>query len=143
MSQGNSTSSAAAPPEPRPPLPTRRLLALARPEWRLILPGTVFLLLSSLSGLVYPQVMRLIVDAVNATDVSLIDTYAWLMIAVVALQSVSIGFRVQCFSVAGERVVARLREALYRRLLSQEIAFFDRQATGELLSRLSSDTTIL
>ena len=147
MSQGHSTAETAASgsarPEPRPPLPTRRLLALARPEWRLILPGTVFLLLSSLSGLVYPQVMRLIVDAVNATDVSLIDTYAWLMIAVVALQSVSIGFRVQCFSVAGERVVARLREALYRRLLSQEIAFFDRQATGELLSRLSSDTTIL
>ena len=131
------------PAEPRPPLPIRRLLALARPEWRLILPGTIFLLVGAGSMLTYPQVLRLVVDAVNATDVSKIDTYAGLMVAVVALQSVAIGLRVQFFSVAGERIVARLRETLYRRLLAQEIAFFDRQATGELLSRLSSDTTIL
>ncbi|HZL99733.1 MAG TPA: ABC transporter transmembrane domain-containing protein [Planctomycetota bacterium] len=129
--------------EPRARLPIRRLLALARPEWRLLLPGTLVLLIAAGSGLIYPQVLRLVVDAVNATDISRIDTYALLMVGVVALQSVAIGLRVQFFSVAGQRIVARLREALYRRLLEQEIAFFDRQATGELLSRLASDTTVL
>ena len=129
--------------EPKPPLPIRRLLALARPEWRRLVPGTVFLLAATGSWLVYPQVLRLVVDAVNATDVSKIDSYVWLMMAVLAVQSVAIGLRIQCFSVAGERIVTRLRETLYRRLLDQEIAFFDRQATGELLSRLSSDTTVL
>ena len=155
MPQDNSAAETAAPGptpgsgpvaperEPKPPLPIRRLLALARPEWRLIVPGTVFLLASSGSWLTYPQVLRLVVDAVNATDISTIDRYVWLMLGVLAVQSAAIGLRIQCFSVAGERIVARLRESLYRRLLDQEIAFFDRQATGELLSRLSSDTTIL
>jgi ABC transporter fused permease/ATP-binding protein len=130
-------------PETRPPLPLRRLLALARPEWRLLLPGTLFLLVAAGAGLIYPQVLRQVVDAVNATDISKIDDYVLLMVGVVALQSVSIGLRVQFFAVAGQRIVARLREALYRRLLEQEIAFFDRQSTGELLSRLASDTTVL
>ena len=151
MPQGHSTAetpaaaekAAAAASEPEPRLPIRRLFALARPEWRRLLGGTVFLLVAAASGLVYPQVLRLVVDAVNAADITRIDTYALIMVGVVALQSVSIGMRVQLFTVAGERIVARLREALYRRLLEQEIAFFDRQATGELLSRLASDTTVL
>jgi len=137
---GTETASGA---EPRPRLPIRRLLALAQPEWRLLLPGSLFLLVGAGSGLAYPQVLRLVVDAVHSTDVSRIDTYALLMVGVVALQSVSIGLRIQCFTVAGERIVTRLRETLYRRLLEQEIAFFDRQATGELMSRLASDTTVL
>jgi ABC-type multidrug transport system fused ATPase/permease subunit len=44
------------------------------------------------------------------------------------------------FNGAGERVVARLRIRLFKAILSQEIAFFDKNKTGELLSRLSSDT---
>lgn len=43
----------------------------------------------------------------------------------------------------GERVVARLRNQLYSCILKQDIAFFDEHKTGELVSRLSSDTTLL
>src|SRR5687768_14400895 len=110
MSQGNSAAetpaaaekAAASASEPEPRLPIRRLFALARPEWRRLLPGTVFLLVAAASGLVYPQVLRLVVDAVNAADITRIDTYALIMVGVVALQSVSIGMRVQLFTVAGE-----------------------------------------
>jgi len=47
------------------------------------------------------------------------------------------------FTVAGERIVARLRRRLYAHVLSQEIAFFDGRRTGELMSRLASDTTVM
>ena len=47
------------------------------------------------------------------------------------------------FTIAGERVVARLREDLFARLIDQEIAFFDARKTGELTNRLASDTTVL
>ena len=43
--------------------------------------------------------------------------------------------------IAGERVVARLRNELYSAILHQDIAFFDARKTGELVSRLGSDTT--
>ena len=45
--------------------------------------------------------------------------------------------------VIGERVVARLRCNLYKQILRQEIAFFDEHKSGELVSRLGSDTTLL
>jgi len=45
--------------------------------------------------------------------------------------------------VAGERIVAQLRRRLYAHVLSQEIAFFDGRRTGELMSRLASDTTVM
>jgi len=47
------------------------------------------------------------------------------------------------FTLAGERVVARLRKALFAQIISLEIAFFDESQTGELLNRLSSDTAVL
>jgi len=47
------------------------------------------------------------------------------------------------FTLAGERVVARLRRALFRRLIVQEIGFFDETKTGELMNRLASDTTVI
>ena len=47
------------------------------------------------------------------------------------------------FTVAGERVVARLRKDLFRSIIAQEISFFDQSRTGELTNRLASDTTVL
>jgi ABC-type multidrug transport system fused ATPase/permease subunit len=51
--------------------------------------------------------------------------------------------RSSIMAVAGERIVARLRNNLYSQILKQEIAFFDDHKTGELVSRLSSDTTLI
>ena len=47
------------------------------------------------------------------------------------------------FNTAGERVVARLRIRLFTAIINQEIGLFDKRKTGELLSRLSTDTTSL
>ena len=44
---------------------------------------------------------------------------------------------------AGERVVARLRARLYRHILAQDLGFFDNRKTGELVSRLGSDTQLV
>ncbi|RME51641.1 MAG: ATP-binding cassette domain-containing protein, partial [Deltaproteobacteria bacterium] len=47
------------------------------------------------------------------------------------------------FTVAGERIVTRLRRDLFSRIMIQDIAFFDGQRTGELINRLASDTAVL
>ena len=44
---------------------------------------------------------------------------------------------------SGERVVSRLRRRLYEHLLRQEMGFFDAQKSGDLVSRLGSDTLLL
>jgi len=65
------------------------------------------------------------------------------MVAAALVQGISIASRYTLFSVAGERAVARIRERLFEGILDQEIAFFDERRTGELTSRLSSDTAVL
>jgi ABC-type multidrug transport system fused ATPase/permease subunit len=88
-----------------PRLPFRRLIALARPEWRSIAAATLFLLLGSAAGLVYPQAFRMLIDTVAESGLTHVDRTMWIMVAVVAVQSVSIGLRMYLFSVAGERIV--------------------------------------
>lgn len=51
--------------------------------------------------------------------------------------------RVYLMQTAGQRIVKRLRATMFSSILKQEIAFFDKTSTGELINRLSSDTTLL
>jgi ABC transporter fused permease/ATP-binding protein len=139
-----------APPPPRSvfSLPSRssvkRLLSLGRPEWPRLLLGTVFLLIGSAASLVYPQGIRMVIDgALGGTSTATIDRVSLMMAAVSLVFGLSIALRFVLFTVAGERVVSRLRERLYRSIIDQEIGFFDSRRTGELLSRLSSDTGVL
>jgi ABC transporter fused permease/ATP-binding protein len=122
----------------------QRLLALARPEWRTLALGTVFLLIGSGMNLAFPQAIRVIMDqALEQGNVRDIDLAALVMVGIFAVQAVAQGLRYYVFTVAGERVVTRLREELYARIVAQEIGFFDGERTGELLSRLSADTGVL
>jgi ATP-binding cassette subfamily B protein len=122
----------------------RRFLALARAEWRALALGTVFLVVGSVAGLVYPQAIRWILDgAMSGQGKAAIDRAALAMAAIFGVQAVAVALRHYFFTLAGERTVTRLREGLYRHLIIQEIGFFDQQRTGELINRLSSDTTVL
>jgi ABC transporter fused permease/ATP-binding protein len=158
---GAGPSDAAAPPTPvlpalpvRPPppptfrLPSRssvgRLIALGRPEWPRLLLGTLFLLIGSGASLIYPQGIRAVIDgALGGTSTAAIDRVALGMAALSLVFGVSIALRFVLFTLAGERVVSRLREQLYRSIIDQEIGFFDARRTGELTSRLASDTGVL
>lgn len=123
---------------------TRRLLQMAMSEWPTLTVGTVFLLIGSASGLVFPQAVRIFMDEIaNGGGRSLINKAAVAMAVVFLIQGAASGLRYYLFTVAGERIVMRLRAQLYERIVSQEIAFFDQRRTGELTSRLLSDTAVL
>ncbi len=129
---------------PPPRVTLHRLLALARPEVLPLAAATFFLLISSGATLAYPRAIGDLVDqALNARDRQVVDGLALVMLAVFVVQGVAMALRAYLFNTAGERVVARLRKDLFRALLSQEVGFFDSRRTGELTSRLSSDTTVL
>ncbi|MEK7703466.1 MAG: ABC transporter transmembrane domain-containing protein [Myxococcota bacterium] len=121
-----------------------RLVALGRPEWRTLGLGLIFLALGSAMGLAYPQAIRVILDqSTGKRQLGDIDRAALAMAAIFFVQGVAVGVRHYLFSVAGERIVTRLRETVYRSILAQELAFFDARRTGELTSRLAADTAVL
>ncbi|MCX6117663.1 MAG: ABC transporter transmembrane domain-containing protein [Proteobacteria bacterium] len=122
----------------------KRLYRMALVEWRILLLGMGFLALSSAALLAFPQVIKSIVDnALASRDASTLNQVALLAMGIFAVQSLAGAARYYCFTLAGERIVVRLRKQLFTHLLDQDIAFFDGQKTGELQSRLSSDATIL
>jgi ABC transporter fused permease/ATP-binding protein len=122
----------------------KRLLTLARPEWKLLGWGILCLAIGSAMSLLYPQGIRIIVDgALSAQSMSRIDKAAGLLAIIALVQGVAVAIRYMLFSVAGSRTVTRIREQVFQRILDQEIGFFDERRTGELTSRLSSDTAVL
>lgn len=126
------------------PGPTRRLLALAKPEAFRIGLATFMLLVGSTLSLGYPLVIGRLVDTIKEGAASgALDRAVLLLLAVFALLGGVTALRGYLFDAAGERIVARLRRDLYAALVRQEIAFFDAQRTGELTNRLAADTTVL
>jgi ABC transporter fused permease/ATP-binding protein len=122
----------------------KKLLQLSRNEWPLLGWGLVFLALSSAALLAYPHSIKRIIDeAIAQKDQSQLNTAAFFALGLFLVQSVTSALRYYFFTLAGERTVKRLRENLFGKILSQDMAFFDGQKTGELLGRLSSDTAVL
>jgi ABC transporter fused permease/ATP-binding protein len=122
-----------------------RVVALAKPEARSLALGTVFLIIGSATGLALPRAVGYIVDHALGAEKSTaaIDRAAALLLVLFLIQAVAVALRSSLFTIAGERIVARLRADLFRRLMDQDIAFFDERKTGELTNRLASDTTVL
>jgi ATP-binding cassette subfamily B protein len=122
----------------------RRIVALARPQLPRLAVATVALLVSSGVGLLYPQAVRYMVDAlVSGTSPIDFDTGAVLLVVLFAVQAIFAMLRAWLFTVAGERIVADLRTRLFSAILDQDVEFFDQRRTGELTNRLAADTTVL
>ena len=127
-----------------------RLLSLARPETRTLTLGMLALVGSSGLALAYPMVVQSLIDGIDsgvktggASATSLVDRSVALLIGLFLVGAALGAARAWLFTVAGERIVSRLRRDLFSALLRQETAFFDERRTGELTSRLAADTTVL
>jgi ATP-binding cassette subfamily B protein len=72
---------------------------------------------------------------------SLIDSYFTVLIGIVAVLALSSAARFYLVTTLGERIVADLRESVFGHLISLSPAYFDAAKTGELISRLTADTT--
>ena len=90
----------------------RRLLALARPESKLLGAGMFFLALGSAMALLYPQGIRLIIDGVlGGGQPGLVDRAASFMVLVALVQALAVSARYTFISVAGERAVTRINDS--------------------------------
>ena len=130
-------------------VPMTRLLALAKPEWPIVALAFLLMVASEGLGLYTPLLLanayNYLVDPTLTTPQRMgYINHTMVLVIVLHLTSVVASFlRTALLGATGERVVARLRNDLFATILKQDIAFFDEHKTGELVSRLSSDTTLL
>ena len=100
------------------------------------------LLIASIATLLLPIAVRRMIDfGFTSERIGLIDQYFGVMIAVVAVLAVASATRYYLVITLGERVVADLRSAVFGHLTALSAPFFDTAKTGELISRLTADTT--
>ena len=121
-----------------------RLLAYAKPYRVRLAIALTSLLIAGLLGLVFPQVVRLIIDAAFTNkDASRLNRFAILLIAVFAAQALFSFLRSYLLSYTGERIVADVRVQVYSHLTTLPISFFASRRVGELTSRLASDVSVV
>ncbi len=122
----------------------KRLISLSYPERFYIFVAFLMLLVSSISNIAVPYFFGLVIDASEKfADLSEMNKYVLYMLAVFVVGSIAGGIRSWLFEFSGQRVVARLRQEVFSAIIKQDIKFFDTNRTGELTSRLSSDTQVL
>jgi ATP-binding cassette subfamily B protein len=120
------------------------LLRFLRPYKLQLLGASVALVISSGAVLLLGQGVRYLVDSgLGAADAARLDRAAGALALVILLLAVSTYSRFSLVSWIGERVVADLRIAVFDRIVALSPAYFETTKTGEVLSRLTTDTTLL
>ncbi len=107
-----------------------------------IVMALIALIVSSTTTLVIPVAVRRVLDNGFSTEnAALVNQYFGMMLAIVAVLAASSAIRFYYVSWVGERVVADVRDALFRHLTSLTPGFYEDQQSGEVISRLTADTT--
>ena len=108
----------------------------------------VFLALSALTltagvSLVLPLAARRVVDGFSVGDADLLNTYFVGAIFVAGVFALGTGLRYYVVTRLGERVVADIRKAVFDKMIGMSPAYFEKLMTGEVLSRITTDTTLI
>jgi len=98
---------------------------------------------TALVSLVLPLAVRRVVDGFSENNITLLDQYFTAAIGLAVALAVGTGLRYYLVSRLGERVVADIRKAVFERVITLSPSFFERIMTGEILSRITTDTTVI
>ena len=120
------------------------LLPFLRPYWRRWIAAFVALSFAAGSTLALPVAFRYLIDqGFSAGQRGNIDRYFIALFALSLLLAAATALRFYFVSWLGERVTADIRQAVYRHVLQMSPQFFETTQTGEVLSRLTTDTTLI
>ncbi|SMY08617.1 ABC transporter transmembrane domain-containing protein [Flavimaricola marinus] len=121
----------------------RDLWPFMRPHRTMMIAAMVALVSTAAISLILPLAVRRVVDNFEVDDGGLLDRYFAAALIIAALMAVGSALRYYLVTRFGERVVADIRKTLFDRMISMSPAFFERIMTGEVLSRITTDTTLI
>src|SRR5258708_18711803 len=137
-------STSADRPRARSLKPLRSLLPFLRPYRGMMVAALGVLLMATVAMLALPVALRQLIDhVVAAKDASTLNRYLIGFLAASLIFGVFAALRFYLVTWLGERVVADLRTAVYRRVVRMDPLFYETTRVGEVLSRLTADTTLV
>jgi ATP-binding cassette, subfamily B, bacterial len=131
-------------PKPKSLNPLLALRPFLRPYWPMMVGGVFALLIAAGAQLALPVALRQLIDHVFAEkNLGKINIWFVGLIAAAVVYGLFAALRFYMVTWVGERVVADLRSAIYRRVVRMDPMFYETTRVGEVLSRLTADTTLV
>ncbi|SCZ53909.1 ATP-binding cassette, subfamily B [Epibacterium ulvae] len=129
---------------------TSRKIGVLQALWPFIYPYRLLmtaalaaLVLTAAVSLTLPLAVRRVVDNFRLSEAALLNQYFMAALAIAALLAIGTGLRYALVTRLGERVVSDIRKAVFDRTIAMSPAFFEQIMTGEVLSRITTDTTLI
>ncbi len=123
--------------------PLLALMPFLRPYWGMMTAASLALLIAAGAQLALPLALRQLIDLISERDASRINHWFFLLLAAAVVYGVFAALRFYLVTWVGERVVADVRAAVYRRVVRMDPMFYETTRVGEVLSRLTADTTLV
>lgn len=120
----------------------RGLLPFFRPYRFMLIAALLALTLTAAISLVLPLAVRQVVDGFGE-EIERLDQYFLAAILLAGLLAIGSAVRYYLVTRLGERVVADIRRAVYDKMIGMSPAFYEKVMTGEVLSRITTDTTLI
>ena len=121
----------------------RALWPFLKPRKLLILAALAALTFTASISLTLPLAVRRVVDNFRTGDLELLDQYFMAALGIALMMALGTGLRYALVTRLGERVVADIRKAVFDRVIGMSPAFYENIMTGEVLSRITTDTTLI
>lgn len=139
----DTTNNADSRPKSRNVGAIKGLWPFVRPYGTLLIVALVALVSTAAITLTLPLAVRRVVDGFGAKEMALLNQYFAGALGLAGLLALGTGLRYYFVTRLGERIVADIRKALFARMIDRSPAFYERTMTGEVLSRLTTDTTLI
>lgn len=121
----------------------RELAPFVMPYWRLLVAALLALVTTAIVSLALPLAVRRVVDNFGSEDPHILDLYFMAAIGIAGMLAIGTGVRYALVTRLGERVVADIRKAVFDRVIGMSPTFYENIMTGEVLSRITTDTTLI
>lgn len=121
----------------------RALWPFVLPYWKLMLAAIAALVGTAIISLTLPMAVRRVVDNFQTEDAALLDLYFLAAIGIAGMLALGTALRYALVTRLGERVVADIRKAVFNRVIGMSPSFYENILTGEVLSRITTDTTLI
>ena len=121
----------------------RALVPFVHPYRPLMIAAILALMITAMISLTLPLAVRRVIDNFGSGETELLDQYFVAALVIAALLALGTGLRYALVTRFGERVVADIRKAVFDRVIGMSPEFYEKIMTGEVLSRITTDTTVI
>ncbi|MEO2206441.1 ABC transporter ATP-binding protein [Paenibacillus pabuli] len=116
-----------------------KLIASTEPPKLILIVALILTLIQTTAGLIVPLMTKGLIDGLTMSALN--KSVIFLLLGAFVIQAIASGISIYMLNYAGQRVVATLRTKLWNKVLSLPMPYFDRNRTGDTMSRITNDTS--